>query len=308
MKKNRILIASAICVTLIMLLTAMSKVPTGNEAFLQARVAELEAKVAALEARLAESTVLQLDDYLVLDTTDITRPTARFDGVNLQVVNGAGADSDVPNGLGNIIIGYDQPYTQREGDEFDSVCALGTYLDESSCLTAGYDWAPQHKSGSHNLVVGPGHRYSWLYGIAAGLDDTINNEGSTVIGTRFGVAQGLRAIVMGGSTNRALGNNSVVLGGWGNLASGPASKVVGGVHNAATDQGATVSGGNYNLASGFNSTVSGGNENIASGPQSVVSGGYKNVAEAQYSVVGGGQERSAQGMSDWVAGSLFQDY
>ena len=308
MMKNRVLIASAACVALAVSLTAMSKHPTGEQGLLQARIAELEAKVAALEARMADSTVLQLDGYLVLDTTDISRPTARFNGVNLQVVNGAGAESEVPNGLGNILIGYDQPYTQREGGEFESVCALGTYLDESSCLAAGYDWAPQHKSGSHNLIIGPGHRYSWLYGIAAGLDDTINNEGSSVIGARFGVAQGLRAIVMGGSTNRALGNNSVVLGGWDNLASGLASKVVGGVHNAATDQGATVSGGNYNRASGFNSTVSGGSENIASGPQSVISGGYKNVAEGEYSVVGGGQERSAQGMSDWVAGSLFQDY
>jgi len=306
--KNKAILLSVACALLAVSGTASAGPPANKPGSLQQRIMELEATVAALEERLAASTVLGLDGYLELDTSDPSRPTARFSGVNLQVVNGVGSGSDTPNGLGNVIVGYDEPYTPLDEDEYESVCALGTNPDQVSCEQNGHLWAQQHKSGSHNLVIGPGHRYSWKYGVVAGLNNTINNEASSVIGARYSLAQGWRAVVTGGSSNRAIGHQSAVLGGWGNLATGPASKVSGGVHNSATEQGATVSGGNWNLASGFNSSVSGGTENTAAGPQSTVSGGKLNTALGQYSTVSGGQERTAEGESDWVAGSLFEDY
>lgn len=306
--KNKTVLLSVACALLAVSGAASADPPANKPGSLQQRIMELEATVAALEERLAASTVLGLDGYLELDTSDPSRPTARFSGVNLQVVNGVGSGSSSPNGLGNVIVGYDELYVPRVEDEYESVCALGTHLDQDSCEQDGYLWAQQHKSGSHNLVIGPGHRYSWVYGVVAGFNNTINNDGSSVIGAGYGLAQGRRAIVTGGSSNRAIGHQSAVLGGWDNLASGPASKVSGGVHNSATAQGATVSGGNYNVASGFNSSVSGGTENTAAGPQSTVSGGKLNTALGQYSTVSGGQERTAEDESDWVAGSLFEDY
>lgn len=279
--------------------------PGETKGSLQDRIEQLETLVAALQAELASNTVLQLDGYLVLDTSDPSRPTARLAGANLQVVNGAGAESAEPNGLGNIIVGYDQPFVPRDGDT--EVCSWGDYRTQADCEAAGQVWAMQHKSGSHNLVVGPGHRYSWTDGLISGRNNTINNENTVVLGAVYSMAQGHRAVVVGGSSHRATGNNSAVLGGWDNEASGPAAKVSGGVHNAATAQGATVNGGNWSVASGSNSTVSGGSYNTAAGPQSSVSGGYGNTAGGQYSAVSGGNQRQATGDYDWVAGTLWQD-
>jgi len=283
---------------------------------LQARIQDLEDRLAQLEG----NTVLALDGYLALELDDPQKPTARFAGVNVQVVNGAGAESDVPNGLGNVIVGYDQPFVPREFDK--EVCSSGDYQTQTDCEAAGQVWAMQHKSGSHNLVVGPGHRYSWTNGVVSGGNNTINNENAVVMGAGYSIAQGHRAVVLGGSSHSATGNNAAVLGGWGNTASGAAAKVSGGVHNSATAQGATVNGGNWSIASGSNSTVSGGSYNTASGPQSSVSGGWSNVATGKaasvnggylntaagdYSTVSGGTERTASGEYDWVAGSLWED-
>ena len=78
---------------------------------LQDRILQLEDAVATLQTELEEThnemdsnTVLDLDGYLALDTTDATKPTARFAGVNVQVVNGIGSMEDNPNGLGNLIV------------------------------------------------------------------------------------------------------------------------------------------------------------------------------------------------------------
>jgi hypothetical protein len=283
---------------------------------LQQQVLDLEARIAELES----NSVLALDGYLSLNSDDVSRPTALFAGVNLQVIHGAGPEALEPNGLGNVIVGYDLPFVPREGDT--EVCSWGEYRTQEECEMAGQIWAMQHKSGSHNLVIGEGHRYSWMYGVVAGGNDTINNDSSSIIGGHYGVAEGRRAVILGGSSHVAGGNNAAVLGGWGNSATGIASTISGGVHNTATVQGATVTGGNWNVADGFNSTVSGGSHNTAAGPQSSVcggwlnsaigkgasvSGGYNNVATGDYSSVSGGNAREAVGEYDWVAGSLMED-
>jgi len=283
---------------------------------LQQKILDLEARIADLES----NTVVALDGYLSLEASDPSRPIVLLAGANLQVVDGGGAGSTEPNGLGNVIIGYDQPFVPREGDV--EVCSLGDFRTQEECEAAGRVWAMQHKSGSHNLVIGDGHRYSWMYGVVAGSNDTINNDSSSAIGARYGIAEGRRAVIMGGSSHVAGGNNAAVLGGWGNQATGIASMISGGVHNSATVQGATVTGGNWNVAEGSNSTVSGGSYNTATGPQSSVcggwlnsatgigasvTGGYGNVASGDYSAVSGGLSREASGEYDWVAGTLLQD-
>ncbi len=283
---------------------------------LQQRILDLEARITELEA----NSVVSLDGYMSLENDDPARPTVLLAGVNLQIVNGAGAGEVEPNGLGNVLIGYDQPFVPRGGDT--AVCSLGDFRTQEDCEAAGRVWSMEHKSGSHNLVVGDGHRYASMYGIVAGGNDTINNESSSVIGAHYGVAEGRRAVIMGGSSHVAGGNNAAVLGGWDNQATGVASMISGGVHNRATVQGATVTGGNYNAANGFNSTISGGSSNVSTGPQSSVcggwlnsatgtgasvSGGYGNVASGDYSAVSGGLSREASGEYDWVAGTLLQD-
>jgi hypothetical protein len=60
-----------------------------------------------------------------------------FTGCNVHIVSGSGATDGTTNGLGNLFIGYNEPYP-------------GQNLD---------------RSGSHNLVIGPFHAYGsyWSY-------------------------------------------------------------------------------------------------------------------------------------------------
>ncbi len=227
----------------------------------------LEERVAFLEALLA----------------NVTRNgnTLQFDGMNIQVTNGLGAtngnaadpesSTGTTNGLGNLIVGYDEPYQDCVGE----FCFL-------------------NKNGSHNVVIGHGHSYLNNYGgLVVGIDNAINGNYSSVTG---------------GARNTAQGRGSHVSGGLGNNATGENSTVGGGINNAATGTRSSVSGGQDNEASGTHSSVSGGQGNEASGLISNVSGGSFNEASGDRSSISGGNFRSAIGIDDWVAGSLFEDF
>src|SRR6185295_19247322 len=68
---------------------------------------------------------------------DETAKTVRVTGADLQVVSGSGSTTGTVNGLGNLIVGYD------EGN-------------------------PVFKTGSHNLIVGPFIDYGSYGGFATG--------------------------------------------------------------------------------------------------------------------------------------------
>ena len=89
-----------------------------------------------------------LENYLSVDEEN---HTVLFSGANLQVVSGEGSTDAPVNGLGNIIVGYDE----NTSDD---------------------------KSGSHNLVVGYGHTYSSYGGFVAGQDNSITGAFSSVSG------------------------------------------------------------------------------------------------------------------------------
>ncbi len=233
----------------------------------------------------------------------------KVSGANLQVVSGAGTTTSTPNGLGNVIVGY----------------------NENS--------GPGVQSGSHNLVLGIEQSYPSYGGLIAGSHNTIGAPFASVPGGTFNVASGDYAVVGGGIFNQALGNFAAVSGGALNTASGEGASVTGGVCNLASGGSstviggqsnvagleapstagcvaastapafaATVSGGQYNQASGANAGVGGGTNNHASGGGAIVAGGDSNSAVGQSSAVGGGQNRSAAGSEDWQAGSLFEDF
>ena len=98
-------------------------------AALQALVADLNSRVAALEGKLAHVSVAD---------NDIT-----ISGANLHVNNGTGV-TDTANGLGNVIIGYNEP--RGGGDD---------------------------RSGSHNLVVGSRNNYASYGGFVGGFQSDI---------------------------------------------------------------------------------------------------------------------------------------
>jgi len=163
-----------------------------------------------------------------VDDNGSTRETIRFSGVNVQVVNGTGSTglggaAAAGNGLGNLIVGYQE---LRSDDGVD-----GT--DDTN-----------NRRGSHNLVVGSENNYSIWGGQVVGARNTISGSLSTVSGGYHNTASGNFSTVSGGLSNTALGENSTVSGGLRNLAREEFSTVIGGHDNIATHRGSSVGGGN----------------------------------------------------------------
>ena len=104
-------------------------------------IGQLQATVEAQQAYIT-----QLQHYI-----SISEETVLISGANLQVVSGEGATDATVNGLGNIIVGYDE----NTSDD---------------------------KSGSHNLVVGYGHTYSSYGSFVAGQDNNITGNYTSISG------------------------------------------------------------------------------------------------------------------------------
>ena len=230
-------------------------IPVGASAQggLATRVAQLEAQVAALEE------ILRFVRVEFESINGLAGPHWIVEGANVHVRSGSGVTNDgcEPRvvgscenltGLGNLVVGYNE----------------------------GFPSQADVRNGSHNLIVGSGHRYTSIGGLVAG---------------RFNAILGRFSSVCGGISNEASGSLSSVCGGGSNVASGPIS---------------SVSGGASNEASGRESSVSGGVANNASGRRSSVSGGFDNEASGGSSSVSGGKRRTAPDGVNWAAGDLFE--
>jgi hypothetical protein len=193
--------------------------------------ATLEARVATLEALLAG--VVRNGDTLL------------FDGMNLQVVNGEGQTAS-SNGLGNVIIGYNE-------------------VNPSAARAS--------RVGSHYLIVGEKHAYTAFAGIVSGRNNTASGNYASVTGGDYNTASGLAASVTGGQNNTAESGRSTISGGVLNTTLGAYSSVAGGNSNIASGGYASVSGGNSNIASGEYASVTGGYFNEAHGNYDTVIGG-----------------------------------
>ena len=116
-------------------------------------------------------------------------------GANLRIVNGLGRTDctgegqpipDCPNGLGNLIVGYNEP---RPGG-FENI-----------------------RTGSHNVVVGRWHNFSRFGGLVVGHSNTISGDYAVVSGGYRNEARGRDAVVSGGVGNEASGEGAAVSGG-----------------------------------------------------------------------------------------------
>ena len=239
-----------------------------------------------LRVQELEAFIVELRAVLSLQDDNQGNPAVVFSGVNVQINNGEGATDSI-NGLGNLIIGYDEPTQFQSG-----VCSLGQFESEADCLANNEVFSNIHKSGSHNLIIGAQHNYSRAGGLVAGLRNTVNGDSASVLGGISNYASGTRSSVSGGSENRASGTHSSVSGGGRNIASALLSSVSGGRQNTASGTVSSISGGQFNVATGVASSVTGGQDNVASGDGSSVSGG---------------RSREASGNFEWVAGSLAED-
>jgi hypothetical protein len=228
-------------------------------AALKKQVVVLQSQVDDLQevlARVRSNNALKLGKFVTVDPNPengVRGPNITFKGANIHIVSGSGATDDNLShggsltGLGNLIIGYDEPLTNVSGN----------------------------RGGSHNLVIGMFHTFtsSAFGGLVAGEQNTISAEAASVIGGFGNTANGTLASVSGGDSNTASGLEASVSGGQFSIASGVDSSVSGGDSNTASGGGASVSGGVFNTASGFDASVSGGNSNTASGDRTVVIGG-----------------------------------
>ena len=159
-----------------------------------------------------------------------------FSGCNVYVQNGLGAtsgnpkdpgnpDTAVTNGLGNLIIGYNQ--------------AGHLKMDFNTGLLVPNDV----RTGSHNLILGDKNNYSSFGGLVAGQFNAVSGSYAAVVGGSGGEASGYCATVSGGLDNIASGSSASVSGGAANVATGQFASVSGGINNFAGNTYASVSGG-----------------------------------------------------------------
>lgn len=175
------------------------------------------------------------------------KPTVEFSAVNVQVINGSGAETTV-NGTGNLILGYDEK--------------------------------PGAQTGSHNLLLGGSNSYTSYGGIVAGLSNSIANAYASVLGGSANKASGSEGAIVGGYANRVASSFATILGGCSNLSgAGTVSvnpictrpsehpsgfvSILGGTGNQAGVTAAAVLGGLENDASGVNASILGGKGNKA---------------------------------------------
>jgi len=206
-------------------------------------ITALEVRVNTLEA---DNTQLQADKVAMQNFIDEVlpfmeggmdaqdQPTVFFSGANVHVNNGEGS-TDTVNGLGNLIVGYDEVASSATG-----FCTVVT-LDGSApsgpigCAVLGGIWGgAAQKIGSHNLAVGAGHNYTQYGGVVSGLNNTIAGVYSSVTGGRTNISSGNSSAISGGSRNSANGANSAVSGGFSNSANGANSAVSGGDNRTAS--------------------------------------------------------------------------
>jgi len=166
---------------------------------------------------IESNTVLALDGYLMLSTNN-GYDTAEFTDINVQINNNSGSTDGAINGLGNLIIGYNE--TSASAPSF---CSDPQFTHPTTCSSNGQIWDNNVRRGSHNLILGASNSYDDYAGIVSGYNNIINNG---------------YASVLGGSSNKATGNYSSVSGGHLNDAQGYGSSVIGG-YNRDTPVGVT---------------------------------------------------------------------
>jgi len=283
------------------------------------RIEELEDMVAQLEALLQNVT---------RNGNDII-----FEAVNVQIVNGTDSTAGTSNGLGNLIVGYNENTVSasRTGShnlvvgidhEYTSYAGLlagrrNRVSGTSSCVM-GYD--NEVTANYSNVTGGYNNTVNSIYSsVSGGYANTVSAAYSSVSGGRDNIVSGNYASISGGRLNEASGLYSSVSGGGGstltsgNLAFSDYSSILGGNENRTGDSDlddhaigktASICGGTGNRASGEHSSVSGGELNKAIGHKSSISGGFLNTADTYHASVSGGYSNTASGEGSSVSGGM----
>ena len=213
-------------------------------------------------------------------------------GANLHIRSGSGSTNGEINGLGNLIIGYNESQSNTRTGSHNVV--VGPYHSYSSygAFIAG---RKNEVSGNYSSILGGFNGvvsgdYSTISGGANGI---VSGAASSISGGSDGTVSGLYSIISGGAYGTASGDISSISGGVNGTASGNISSISGGFYGTASGPGSSVSGGAYGVAKGDNSSVLGGSHVTAEGDLSSVLGGYLGIAAGGMSTVLGGRETHA---------------
>jgi hypothetical protein len=260
--------------------------------------------------------------------------TVRFTGVNVQVVNGLGGTSGnamyttdptlvSTNGLGNVIIGYNEVRgfgDKRSGSHslilgaYENYEGFGNIVSGMGNEVSGYGCiclASQYSVSAHQSSAVIASENCQLVGGAAG-----QNTFSAIMGSGDSQISGYTAdydVILGGRASTLDGAvGCALIAGEGNLASGANyASIIGGDANTmcGADFGVIAGGNSAYMQQATRAVIVGGESNqvLIGGDGATVLGGQGNQATGANSVVGGGLNRSALGIYDWVAGSLFED-
>ena len=166
--------------------TLASRSDMGSPHTLKSTIADLQAGQTDLRATL-EQGALQFMTVVAGPINGMPGPHIIITGANLHIRSGEGVTDGANTGVGNLVIGYNE--------------VLGWGLDAGD------------RDGTHNLIVGPGHKYLSFGGFLAGYKNTTSGNYASVSGGWDNTASGDYASVSGGLSNTASGGASSVSGG-----------------------------------------------------------------------------------------------
>jgi len=161
----------------------------------QSQIVTLQTRVTTLENAGSGGGGSSFSKYVTVDMNPIngvSGPHLIFTGVNVHIRSGSGAtdDSGNPTGLGNLILGYNEP-------------------DPAN---------PPQRNGSHNVVAGTMNSFSSFGGAVFGFRNRLSGQYATILGGDSSVASGVASSVLGGAQGTASGLYATVLGGSGGAA------------------------------------------------------------------------------------------
>ena len=203
----------------------------------QEQIASLEEQLLGQEQAIASLAPL-LSLVPVAERSSFGQDTWNLSGLNVRLDNGAGTTYGASNGLGNLILGYNE----SEGGHRD---AEGNFMDG------------EVRVGSHNLVVGAGHTYGSNGSLLGGYNNSLFGQGSAILSGQASLATGTWSAILGGLDNRATATNTCISGGHSNTASGDRASVSGGLLNISSGIATSILGGQYMQVSEQYETASG---------------------------------------------------
>jgi hypothetical protein len=144
---------------------------------LSTALADISANASAIDSNTTAITDLQTDveeqqqltSYMSVNTET---NEVFFTGANVYVQNGSGATDGTPDGLGNLIIGYNEMRSDGTDDR---------------------------RTGSHCLVVGSENNFTSYGGIVVGYQNEISETYASVSGGSGNTADGQNSSISGGS-------------------------------------------------------------------------------------------------------------